>query len=131
MWAILTIFGRSFMTTRSLWRNVRNFYITGDPTSMITPEEANAWLHKFIVDEDSPGEVVTSKQSIPWQESPPTSWIEFLTLMSRFTEAMGWELDYDTAEDMALIIFGHEDSVTDSAEVQQGGFSFKEDKFPF
>jgi hypothetical protein len=97
---------------------------------MIPPEEANAWLDKFLADEDSPGEVAPSKPSIPWTEKPPSSWVEFLDLMVRFTEYKGWVIDFD-AEDMALAIFAHEDPVTDRAEMQQGGFSFKEDKFPF
>jgi hypothetical protein len=56
--------------------------------------------------------------------------VEFLELMIRFTEYKGWVIDFD-AEERALAIFAHEASVTDSAEMQQGGFSFKEDKFPF
>ena len=84
----------------------------------ITPEEANEYLSKLLEDEDSPEQTPPPKLSIPWQETPPTSWSAFLTLMIRFTSAMDWELDYDTVEDMSLVVFGHEEPSTFTSSTQ-------------
>jgi hypothetical protein len=99
----------------------------GGQMDAITPEEAK----KFIAEDSPPEQVITPKSGIPWQETPPTSWVDFLTLMVRFTEYKGWELEFDTVEDMSLVIFGHDDQNADGTKVHQGRLPFDEDELPF
>jgi hypothetical protein len=98
----------------------------------MTPEEANAWIDRFISDEEWPEQSSSSENSAPQEETHPLSWSEFLSILSRYCEHRGWELISDDPTDCSLIIFGPKDQTSAGREPLQEHLLFsEEDALPF
>jgi hypothetical protein len=89
------------------------------------PEEADEWIAKLIADEDWPEFSSTPKSSIPWQEKPPTSWAEFLSILVRFCNYHQWGIIFDDVDDCSVAIFANK--MTDGVDERP----FDEESFPF
>jgi hypothetical protein len=98
----------------------------------MTPEEANAWLERFISNEDWPEFSAKAKETTPGQEKQPLSWEEFRAIMVSYCSARQWEIIFDEEDERSLLICAPKDHATDGTEALHGHFPFgEEDALPF
>jgi hypothetical protein len=100
---------------------------------LMTPEEANVWLERFISDGEWPEQLPNSQNSVPQEKKQLLSWSEFHSLMGRYCEYRGWQILSDGPGDFSLAIFAtREDPATDRTEALQERLPFEEeDALPF
>jgi hypothetical protein len=96
----------------------------------ITPEAvkaANAYIDQFLEDGKPVTEADSPDQEVPWEQKRPLSWADFLAILVRYSEQRGWEVIYDSVDDLAVAIFAHDDQREDEVEALQGRLPLEDD----
>jgi hypothetical protein len=78
--------------------------------ALMTPEEANEWIRKFISDDDPQEQSPPLVESVARQEKPPLSWADFRAIMVSYCSARKWEIIFGDEDDRSLLIYAHEES---------------------